>query len=71
MHTVSITNFILLASTGSCALFDPPTLASHVKARNYRNYAFRLAFHANAASLEYSLADWREPVAKRTPHAVS
>src|SRR5262249_31118667 len=25
-----------------------------VKARNYRNYAFRLALHANAASLEYS-----------------
>jgi len=53
MHVVSIANFILLASSVSLCALRPTTLASRLKARNYRNYAFRLAFHANAASLEY------------------
>jgi len=76
MHVVSIANFILLASSVSLCPLRPTTLASRLQAGDYRNYAFRLTFHANAASLEYTGApDWRQPVAemvsKRTPHAMS
>ena len=47
MHVVSIANFILLASSVNLCALRPTTLASRLKARNYRIYAFRLAFHAN------------------------
>ena len=72
MQVVSIANFILLASSVRLCALRPNNIGVACKGEDY---AFRLAFHANAASLEYSrrrlARTGRGDGTKRTPHAMA